>query len=71
MSREVRAATEAMPDVRNRNRMKKRLQCDAIWNGSGLLVEGLFSAYLGVWFNVGIDIAVLALFSFPLIRSIE
>jgi hypothetical protein len=36
-----------------------------------LVVEALFSAYLGVWFNVGVDIGVLALFSFPLIRSIK
>ena len=36
-----------------------------------LVVEALFSAYLGVWFNVGVDIAVLALFSIPLIKSIQ
>ena len=36
-----------------------------------LLVEGLFSAYLGVWFNVGVDIAVLALFSYPLVRALR
>lgn len=36
-----------------------------------LIVEALFSAYLGVWFNVGVDIAVLCLFSFPLIKSIQ
>jgi hypothetical protein len=35
-----------------------------------LVVEGLFSAYLGVWFNVGVDIVVLGLFSFPLIKSV-
>lgn len=39
----------------------------AIW----LIVEALFSAYLGVWFNVGVDIAVLALFSTPLILAIR
>ena len=38
---------------------------------SWLVVEGFFSAYLGVWFNVGVDIAVLALFIFPLIKSIN
>lgn len=38
---------------------------------SWLVVEGLFSAYLGVWFNVGVDIAVLVLFTFPLIKSIS
>ena len=36
-----------------------------------LVMEALFSAYLGVWFNVGVDIGVLALFSFPLIKSIR
>ncbi len=36
---------------------------------SWLVVEGVFSAYLGVWFNVGVDIAVLTLFIFPLIKS--
>jgi hypothetical protein len=36
-----------------------------------LLVEAFFSAYLGVWFNVGVDIGVLALFSIPLISSIQ
>jgi hypothetical protein len=28
--------------------------------GIWLLMEALFSAYLGVWFNVGLDIAVFA-----------
>jgi hypothetical protein len=32
-------------------------------------MEGLSSAYLGVWFNVGVDVAVLGLFAFPLIRG--
>lgn len=36
-----------------------------------LLVEASFSAYFGVWFNVGVDAAVLALFSFPLLRRIR
>ena len=36
-----------------------------------LAVEALFSAYLGVWFNVGVDIGVLALFSIPLMKSIR
>ena len=36
-----------------------------------LVVEGLFSAYLGVWFNVGVDIGALVLFSLPLIISIR
>lgn len=30
-------------------------------------VESLFSVYLGVWFNVGVDVAVLAVLSLPLI----
>ena len=36
-----------------------------------LIVEALFSAYLGVWFNVGVDIGVLALFGIPLMKSIR
>lgn len=31
-----------------------------------LLVEGCFSSYLHVWFNVGVDAAVLVLFCIPL-----
>lgn len=34
-------------------------------------VEALFSAYLGVWFNVGVDVAVLAVLSLPLIIAIR
>ncbi len=47
--------------------MKAMLYGIIIW----LVVEALFSAYLGVWFNVGVDIVVLGLFSFPLMRSIR
>jgi hypothetical protein len=36
-----------------------------------LIVEALFSLYLGVFFNVGVDIGVLALFSFPLIKALR
>ena len=36
-----------------------------------LLVEAIFSAALGVWFNVAVDIGVLALFSIPLISNIQ
>ncbi len=36
-----------------------------------LVVEAAFSAYLGVWFNVGVDVAVLSLFSLPLIRTLR
>jgi hypothetical protein len=46
--------------------MKALLYGLMVW----LAVEALFSAYLGVWFNVGVDIGVLALFSIPLIRSL-
>jgi hypothetical protein len=47
--------------------MKALLYGITVW----LVVEALFSAYLGVWFNVGVDIVVLALFSIPLITSIR
>ena len=47
--------------------MKTLLYGLTVW----LVVEALFSAYLGVWFNVGVDVAVLALFSIPLIKSIR
>ena len=36
-----------------------------------LVVEAIFSAYLGVWPNVGVDVAVLGLFSVPLIMSLK
>lgn len=36
-----------------------------------LLVEGFFSASLGVWFNVAVDIGVFFLFSYPLIKAIR
>jgi hypothetical protein len=35
-----------------------------------LVVEAAFSIYFAVWFNVGVDIAVLALFSVPLLKAI-
>ena len=35
----------------------------AVW----LVAEGIASAWLGVWFNVGVDVAVLALFAIPLV----
>jgi hypothetical protein len=47
--------------------MKALLYGIIIW----LVIEAIFSAYLGVWFNVGVDIVVLGLFSFPLMRSIR
>ena len=47
--------------------LKSLLYGLTIW----LAVEALFSAYLGVWFNVGVDIGVLVLFSIPLMKSIR
>lgn len=38
----------------------------ALW----LFVEAAFSLYLGVYFNVGVDIAVTALFGYPIIKTI-
>jgi len=35
-----------------------------------LVVEAAFSIYFKVWFNVGVDIAVFALFSIPLLKAI-
>jgi hypothetical protein len=36
-----------------------------------LLVEALFSFYLGVYFNVAVDIGVGILFAFPVIKAIK
>jgi hypothetical protein len=36
-----------------------------------LVVEGAFSIYFRVWFNVGVDIAVSAIFSIPLLVAIK
>jgi len=36
-----------------------------------LIVEALFSAYLGVWFNVGVDLIVLLLFGLPLVTRLR
>lgn len=33
-----------------------------------LVVEAAASAWFGVWFNVGVDVAVFALFAIPLLR---
>lgn len=30
-------------------------------------VESLFSVYIGAWFNVGVDIAVVTVLSLPLV----
>ncbi len=39
----------------------------AVW----LIIEAIYSLYLGVFFNIGVDIAVLALFSLPLILGLQ
>lgn len=36
-----------------------------------LVIEGLFSAFLRVWFNVGVDAAVLVLFAVPLAKALR
>ncbi len=36
-----------------------------------LVIEGLFSAFLRVWSNVGVDIVVLFLFCLPLARALR
>ncbi len=46
--------------------MKALLYGLTVW----LAVEAVLSAYYGVWFNVGVDVAVLALFGVPLLWSI-
>jgi hypothetical protein len=45
--------------------MKALLYGLIVW----LVVEALASVYFRVWFNVGVDIAVLALFSAPLLKG--
>jgi hypothetical protein len=47
--------------------MKTLLYGLTVW----LVIEALFSAYLDVWFNVVVDIGVLAVLGIPLIRSIQ
>ena len=36
-----------------------------------LLIEAIFSFYLGVYFNVGVDVVVGLLFSYPIIKAIR
>jgi hypothetical protein len=60
-NRECREAKTGMNETFQRFRPLKPL----------MIVEALFSLYLGVFFNVGVDIGVLALFSFPLIKAIR
>ena len=53
---------------RNDPGLMKALLCGlVVW----LVAEAALSAYFKVWFNVGVDIAVLALFSAPLLKGIE
>jgi hypothetical protein len=47
--------------------MKSLLFGVAVW----LVIEALFSARFGVWFNVGVDAGVLMLFSYPLIQRLR
>lgn len=47
--------------------MRALLTGITIW----LIVEGLFSAHFGVWFNVGVDCSVFLLFSIPLVIGIR
>jgi hypothetical protein len=49
------------------NLMKSLLYGLTVW----LVVEAIFSAALGVWFNVAVDLGVLALFSIPLKSSMQ
>ena len=36
-----------------------------------LIIEAIFSAYIGVYFNVGVDFAVLILFAIPIILTVR
>jgi heme/copper-type cytochrome/quinol oxidase subunit 3 len=47
--------------------MKIMIAGIAIW----LIIEALFSAVIGIYFNVGVDIIVLLLFGIPLLKSIS
>src|ERR1035437_3925958 len=50
----------------DRELMKILLYGIILW----LIIEALFSFYLGIYFNVGVDIAVAAIFTFPIIKAI-
>jgi hypothetical protein len=39
--------------------------------GVWLVIEAVFSARFGVWFNVGVDAVVLALFAAPLLATLR
>ena len=47
--------------------MKAMLYGILVW----FAIESSFSAYLGVFFNVGVDVAVLGLLSYPLIHGVR
>lgn len=51
----------------DRDLMKALLYGLIVW----FAAESSFSAYFAVWFNVGVDIAVLAVLSLPLIAAIR
>lgn len=38
---------------------------------SWLIIEALFSLYYGVYFNIGVDILLIALLSYPLVKGIS
>lgn len=51
---------------RNDDQLKRALLAGiAAW----LVLEAAASAWFGVWFNVGVDVAVFALFAAPLLRA--
>lgn len=52
---------------KDRELMKILLYGIILW----LMIEAVFSFYLGVYFNVGVDFAVAALFAFPIIKTIR
>lgn len=47
--------------------MKALLKGIIVW----LVIEGAFSLYYRVYINVGVDIGVLVLLSFPLIKGMR
>ena len=52
---------------RDKELLKISLYGITIW----LITEGIFSFYLRVYFNVGVDIVVAILFAFPIIKAIK
>ena len=47
--------------------MKVLLYGIVVW----LVIEGLFSLYYRVWLNVGVDIGILILLGYPLVKGIK